>query len=120
MSKEHDLQAPAGHHGANGLCRAAPQPSILLAGCGGGGFFGPRAVSGLVGYQTSSDDFYNTWNGFSEYWYYNAGLALVVEKLTFDFRYWGTDASSATSDIATCINGYCDSRFVFTAKVAVP
>jgi uncharacterized protein (TIGR02001 family) len=83
------------------------------------GVFTP-VVSGLVGYQTSSDDFYNTWNGFSEYWYYNAGLALVVEKLTFDFRYWGTDASSATSDIATCINGYCDSRFVFTAKVALP
>ena len=34
-----------------------------------------------------------------DYWYYNAGLALAVEKLTFDFRYWGTSgASNALSD----------------------
>ena len=26
-----------------------------------------------------------------EYYYWNAGLALTVEKLTFDFRYWDTD-----------------------------
>ncbi len=83
------------------------------------GVFTP-SITGLVGYQTSSDDYYETWNGFSEYWYWNAGLALAVDKLTFDFRYWGSDASSTTSDIATCINGYCNSKFVFSAKVVLP
>ena len=32
------------------------------------GVFTP-AITGLVGYQTSSDDYYDAWNGFSEYWY---------------------------------------------------
>jgi uncharacterized protein (TIGR02001 family) len=84
------------------------------------GVFTP-AITGTVGYQTSSDDTYDTWNGFSDYWYYNAGLALTVEKLTFDFRYWGTsNASNAVSDTLTCINEFCDSRFVFSAKVVLP
>jgi uncharacterized protein (TIGR02001 family) len=84
------------------------------------GVFTP-AITGTVGYQTSSDDTYETWNGFSDYWYYNAGLALTVEKLTFDFRYWGTsNASNAVSDTLTCINDFCDSRFVFSAKVVLP
>ena len=84
------------------------------------GVFTP-AITGTIGYQTSSDDAYDTWNGFSDYWYYNAGLALTVEKLTFDFRYWGTsNASNAVSDTLTCINDFCDSRFVFSAKVVLP
>jgi uncharacterized protein (TIGR02001 family) len=84
------------------------------------GVFTP-AITGAIGYQTSSDDAYDSWNGFSDYWYYNAGLALTVEKLTFDFRYWGTsNASNAVSDTLTCINDYCDSRFVFSAKVVLP
>jgi uncharacterized protein (TIGR02001 family) len=83
------------------------------------GVFTPT-INGVIGYQTSSDDYYEAWNGFSEYWYWNAGLALAVDKLTFDFRYWGTDASNTVSDAFTCINGYCDSRFVFSAKVVLP
>jgi uncharacterized protein (TIGR02001 family) len=84
------------------------------------GVFTP-SVTGAVGYQTSSDADYDAWNGFDNYWYYNAGLALAVEKLTFDFRYWGTSgASNVTSDALTCINDYCDSRFVFSAKVVLP
>jgi uncharacterized protein (TIGR02001 family) len=84
------------------------------------GVFVP-AITGTIGYQTSSDNAYDAWNGFSDYWYYNAGLALTVEKLTFDFRYWGTsNASNAVSDTLTCINDYCDSRFVFSAKVVLP
>jgi uncharacterized protein (TIGR02001 family) len=84
------------------------------------GVFTP-AITGTIGYQTSSDDDYSNFNGFSDYWYYNAGLALTVEKLTFDFRYWGTsNASNVTSDALTCINDYCDSRFVFSAKVVLP
>jgi uncharacterized protein (TIGR02001 family) len=84
------------------------------------GVFVP-AITGTIGYQTSSDDDYSNFNGFSDYWYYNAGLALTVEKLTFDFRYWGTsNASNAVSDTLTCINDYCGSRFVFSAKVVLP
>ena len=76
----------------------------------------------MIGYQTSSDDDYDlTSNGFSDYWYYNAGLALAVEKLTFDFRYWGTSTPlTLCPDTLTCINDYCDSRFVFSAKVVLP
>jgi uncharacterized protein (TIGR02001 family) len=77
------------------------------------------SITGVLGYQTGGSS-YDAWNGYSEYWYWNAGLALAVDKLTFDFRYWGTDASNATSDTLTCINDYCDSRFVFSAKVVLP
>jgi uncharacterized protein (TIGR02001 family) len=77
------------------------------------------AITGTLGYQTGGD-VYSAWNGFNHYWYWNAGLALAVEKITFDFRYWGTDASNAVSDQFTCINDYCDSRFVFSAKVVLP
>ncbi|MBC7831271.1 MAG: hypothetical protein H7Y62_04540, partial [Hyphomicrobium sp.] len=54
-----------------------------------------------------------------EYYYWNAGLALTVEKLTFDFRYWDTNIGGDAFDI--CANaGLCDERFVFTAKVVLP
>jgi uncharacterized protein (TIGR02001 family) len=52
--------------------------------------------------------------GFIDYTYWNAGLALAVEKLTFDFRYWDTDAST------TLCTSTCDERFVFTATLALP
>jgi uncharacterized protein (TIGR02001 family) len=77
-------------------------------------------LSGVLGYQDGNSGAYLTSNGFSNYWYWNAGLALAVDNLTFDFRYWGTDASNAVSDTLSCINHYCDNRFVFTAKVVVP
>ena len=47
-------------------------------------------VGGLVGYTDfdgASDQF--------DYTYWNAGLALAVDNLTFDFRYWDTDADAA-------------------------
>jgi uncharacterized protein (TIGR02001 family) len=77
------------------------------------------SITGTLGYQTGGDA-YSTFNGYNHYWYYNAGLALAVDKLTFDFRYWGTDASNATSDTLSCIRDLCDSRFVFSAKVVLP
>ncbi len=78
-------------------------------------------INGLIGYQDGQDNAYFLFNGFDNYVYYNGGLALVVGGITFDFRYWGTsDASNALSDTLTCINHYCDDRFVFTTKVAVP
>ncbi len=53
-----------------------------------------------------------------KYSYWNAGLALAVEKFTFDFRYWDTDISQAGG---VCVSeGLCDERFVFTAKVTLP
>lgn len=48
------------------------------------GVFTPT-INGVVGYQTGGDS-YDLWNGFGEYWYWNAGLALAVDKLIFDFR----------------------------------
>lgn len=78
------------------------------------------SITGAVGYQTSSDQAYEAWNGFSDYWYWNAGLALAVDKLTFDFRYWGNNASNSLSDTLTCINDYCGDKFVFSAKVVLP
>lgn len=77
-------------------------------------------VSGVIGYQDSEDASYLIFNGFDNYWYWNAGLALVVEKLTFDFRYWDTTASNPVSDNLACLNHYCDERFVFSAKVLLP
>jgi len=78
-------------------------------------------VSALIGYQDGSDAAYLAFNGFDSYTYYNVGLTLAVDKLSFDFRYWGTsDAENAVSNGLTCINNYCEDRFVFTAKVALP
>jgi uncharacterized protein (TIGR02001 family) len=77
-------------------------------------------ISALVGHVESEDDTYFAFNGFDSYTYWNAGIALVVDKLTFDFRYWDTDAEDFNSSALSCINGYCDSRFVFSATVALP
>jgi uncharacterized protein (TIGR02001 family) len=77
------------------------------------GIFTPT-VSGLVGYTEAVDytdpagPFYGTSDGYT---YWNAGLALSVEKFTFDFRYWDTDLDA---------NGLADERFVFTASVTLP
>jgi uncharacterized protein (TIGR02001 family) len=78
------------------------------------------SITGVIGYQDGQDAAYRLFNGFDNYWYGNAGLVLAVDKITFDFRYWDTNASNAVSDRLSCINHYCDERFVFTAKVAVP
>ena len=47
-------------------------------------------ISGVVGHVESRGSAYLAFNGFDSYTYWNAGLALAVEKLTFDFRYWDT------------------------------
>jgi hypothetical protein len=80
-------------------------------------------ISGTLGRVESQDQAYLSFNGFDSYTYWNAGLALVVDKLTFDFRYWdtaGADNAVSTSPGFTCNNHYCDERFVFSAKVTVP
>lgn len=79
-------------------------------------------INGLIGYQDGGDAEYNFFNGFDSYTYWNVGLALAVDKFTFDFRYHGTDAANSISELPgfTCANNYCDDRFVFTAKITLP
>lgn len=55
-----------------------------------------------------------------EYYYWNAGLNLAVENLSFDFRYWDTNIGSDASGPICGRENLCDERFVFTAKVALP
>ncbi len=80
------------------------------------GIFTPT-ISGVVGY---SEDVGNV-GAFSSvsdnYVYWNAGIALAVEKFTFDFRYWDTDIDQIPGDIYT---GLSDQRFVFSAKATLP
>ena len=79
------------------------------------GIFTPT-VSGLFGYSEQTDpvsadaDF--TAFGVEDYTYWNVGLALAVEKFTFDFRYWDTDITNN--------GGLADERFVFTASITLP
>ncbi len=70
-------------------------------------------VSGLVGYSDfdgASDQF--------DYTYWNAGLALAVDNLAFDFRYWDTDADA--NSCFGAIASTCDSRFVFSTTLSLP
>ena len=72
-------------------------------------------VSGTLGYQDS----YNL--HLPDYAYWNAGLTLAVDKISFDFRYWGTDLSK--SDVSTFYyanTSVADDRFVFTTTVTLP
>ena len=77
-------------------------------------------ISGLLGWQTGDSAAYSAIvNGDDNYYYWNAGLELAVEKITFDFRYWDTNVSNAGG----FCNGplfQCDETFVFTVKVEVP
>ena len=72
-------------------------------------------ISGVIGFQYAENDIFGV--NEDEFTYWNAGLALAVEKFTFDFRYWDTDGSSAFCEGAFL---QCDERFVFTAKVTLP
>jgi uncharacterized protein (TIGR02001 family) len=74
------------------------------------GIFDP-SISGVYGYVDFRDAAFSA----GSYNYWNIGLSLGVEKLTFDFRYWDTDVSetSATHFLS-------DERFVFSASIALP
>ena len=72
------------------------------------GIFTPT-VGGVLGYVDFQDD------DTLSYTYWNAGLALAVEKFTFDFRYWDTDIDTIVAG-----DNLSDERFVFTAKVVLP
>jgi len=66
-------------------------------------------VSGLIGY-TDADTAAFFLATDDSYTYWNAGLALAIEKFTFDFRYWDT----------TLNTGLSDERFVFSASITLP
>lgn len=77
-------------------------------------------ISGLLGWQTGDDAAYSAIvNGDDHYYYWNAGLELAVEKITFDFRYWDTSVSE-TGGFCSGPLFQCDETFVFTVKVEVP
>jgi uncharacterized protein (TIGR02001 family) len=78
-------------------------------------------IDGVLGWETGDDAGWQAAfaNGDDSYLYWNAGLALAVDNITFDFRYWDTDVSNA-GGFCTGPVFQCDSTFVFTAKVAVP
>jgi len=76
------------------------------------GIFTPT-VSGLVGYTEADSDgtFFGNLEPTDSYTYWNAGIALAVEKFTFDFRYWDTNIRG---------DGLADERFVFTTSITLP
>ena len=82
-------------------------------------------INGVLGWQKGdAADGYSVSpllipNPDDEYYYWNAGLALTVEKLTFDFRYWDTNIGPDAGNICAAAT-LCDERFVFTAKVVLP
>jgi uncharacterized protein (TIGR02001 family) len=78
-------------------------------------------ISGAYGtvYGDLDEGFNVDGAGEDEYSYWNVGLALAIEKFTFDFRYWDTDIDVV--GVGFCANqGLCDERFVFAAKVVLP
>jgi len=76
------------------------------------GIFTPT-ISGLVGYTDADSDgtFFGDKDPTDSYTYWNAGLALAVDKWTFDFRYWDTSIDE---------DGLADERFVFTTSITLP
>jgi uncharacterized protein (TIGR02001 family) len=85
------------------------------------GMFSP-SISGTYGtvYGDVGEGFTADGANEDEYSYWNVGLALAVEKFTFDFRYWDSDID-VVGNTGACVNqGLCDERFVFTAKVTLP
>ena len=79
-------------------------------------------INGVIGWQKgdANDGYFVNVNGTDdEYYYWNAGLALAVDNITFDFRYWDSNIGGDAGGLCAGEN-FCDSRFVFTGKVAVP
>lgn len=78
-------------------------------------------LGGLIGYQRVDGDvnvvdFDANQAGIQdEYVYWNVGLALAVEKLTIDLRYWDTDTTVSNTDLFNS-----DERFVAAVKVTLP
>lgn len=85
------------------------------------GVFTP-VVNGVLGWQKgdSADGYFvNVNRTDDEYYYWNAGLALTVEKLTFDFRYWDTNIGGDAAGVCARAD-LCNEHFLFSAKVVLP
>lgn len=79
------------------------------------GMFTPT-LGGTLGYQMGDrGDLDIDGFGDKDYFYWNVGLALAVDKMTFDFRYWDTDIGTANGGMCADTK-LCDERFVFSAK----
>lgn len=77
-------------------------------------------LSGVLGWQTGErSDGYNA-GAKDEYYYWNAGLTLAVENLSFDLRYWDTNLDAVDGGLCGSATLQCDERFVFSATVAIP
>jgi uncharacterized protein (TIGR02001 family) len=79
-------------------------------------------INGVLGWQKgdSNDGYFVNVNGTDdEYYYWNAGLNLAVENISFDFRYWDTNIGGDAANICA-VASLCDERFVFSVKVVVP
>jgi uncharacterized protein (TIGR02001 family) len=80
-------------------------------------------INGVLGWQKgdSNDGYFVNVNGTDdEYYYWNAGLNLAVENISFDFRYWDTNIGGDAFGSICAADFLCDERFVFSAKVVVP
>jgi uncharacterized protein (TIGR02001 family) len=79
------------------------------------------SVSGVLGWETGEEQSWKSLfaNGADSYLYWNAGLVLGVDNISFDFRYWDTNLSNA-GNFCTAQFFQCDAQFVFTTKVAIP
>ena len=89
------------------------------------GKFGPLTpvINGVLGWQkgdTADGYFVNVIQTDDEYYYWNAGLNLAVENISFDFRYWDTNIGGDAFGSICAAPGLCDERFVFSVKVVVP
>lgn len=78
-------------------------------------------ISGTVGYQVIDEAVDGLAGDFGDnnddYVYWNAGLALAVDKFTIDLRYWDTDIGK---DVGFTSFGLTDERFVASVKVTLP
>ena len=80
-------------------------------------------INGVLGWQKgdANDGYFVNVNGTDdEYYYWNAGLNLAVENISFDFRYWDTNINGDAGGLICGNADLCDERFVFSVKVVVP
>jgi uncharacterized protein (TIGR02001 family) len=80
-------------------------------------------INGVLGWQKgdANDNYFVNINGTDdEYYYWNAGLNVAVENISFDFRYWDTNIGGDAGGFICAADFLCDERFVFSAKVVVP
>lgn len=85
------------------------------------GFITP-SVSALWGYQRGASDRYVSLvgNGQKDYMYWNVGVTLTADKLSFDLRYWDTNVKNdgLATDFCRGPTFQCDGRVVGTFKFA--